>query len=255
MKKVLTFSLWGDNPAYNIGSIKNAELAKLHYPDFECWFYIHKESVPNTTVNELLTFNNTKVIFKDGDLTNCKPMMWRFEAIDDPEVEIMMSRDTDTRIWDREVNAVNEWLKSDKLFHIMRDHPWHQNLIMGGMFGTKKNIKIKSWTDLINQFKQSGIRDYDQTFLEKKIYPIVVNDSIIHANFNKYENHAKEFHIKYNTNYNFVGEYVYIDETRDLNTVELLKNSVNKPTPPTTDQRMFNVKYNMRHMVFSNISN
>ena len=28
--------------------------------------------------------------------------MWRFEAIDDLEVEIMMSRDTDTRIYLRE---------------------------------------------------------------------------------------------------------------------------------------------------------
>jgi hypothetical protein len=36
---------------------------------------------------------------KSGDLSYIKPMMWRFESIDDPEVEIMMSRDTDTRIF------------------------------------------------------------------------------------------------------------------------------------------------------------
>ena len=169
MKKVITFSLWGDNPIYNVGSIKNAELAKIHYPDFECWFYIHKESVPEKTIEELVKLNNTKIIFKSGDLDNCKPMMWRFEAIDDPEVEIMMSRDTDTRIWDREVISVNAWLKSDKLFHIMRDHPYHKSVIMGGMFGTRKNVKIKSWVDLINKVKQSGNRNYDQIFLFKYI--------------------------------------------------------------------------------------
>ena len=46
MKKVISFSLWGNNPTYNIGAIKNAELAKEFYPDFECWFYIHEETVP-----------------------------------------------------------------------------------------------------------------------------------------------------------------------------------------------------------------
>lgn len=228
MKKVITFSLWGDNPTYNVGSIKNAELAKIHYPDFECWFYIHKESVPEKTIEELVKLNNTKLIFKSGDLNNCKPMMWRFEAIDDPEVEIMMSRDTDTRIWEREVISVNAWLKSDKLFHIMRDHPFHNIVIMGGMFGTRKNVKIKSWIDLINTFKQSGSRDYDQLFLFKYIYPIVVNNSVIHDNFNKSERHAVPFEMNYNENYNFVGEYVYSDESRNLQHIEILKDSIKK---------------------------
>ena len=53
--------------------------------------------------------------------------MWRFETIDDPDVEINMSRDTDTRILLREKLAVDEWLASGKTFHIMRDHPHHIN--------------------------------------------------------------------------------------------------------------------------------
>jgi len=36
MKKIITFSLWGDKPIYNIGAIKNAELAKTFYTEFEC---------------------------------------------------------------------------------------------------------------------------------------------------------------------------------------------------------------------------
>ena len=28
MNKVISFSLWGDNPIYNVGAIRNAELAK-----------------------------------------------------------------------------------------------------------------------------------------------------------------------------------------------------------------------------------
>ena len=44
MKRVISFSLWGDNPTYNIGAIKNAEQAKILYPEFECWFYVHENS-------------------------------------------------------------------------------------------------------------------------------------------------------------------------------------------------------------------
>jgi len=45
-------------------------------------------------------------------------MFWRFWAADDPEVGIMLSRDCDSRISDREIAAINEWLESDKDFHI-----------------------------------------------------------------------------------------------------------------------------------------
>ena len=45
-KRVLTFSLWGDKPIYNVGAIKNAHLAQHFYPNFECWFYVHIETVP-----------------------------------------------------------------------------------------------------------------------------------------------------------------------------------------------------------------
>ena len=225
MKKVISFSLWGDNPTYNIGAIKNAELAQIFYPDFECWFYIHKETVPSSTIEELSKISNTKIILKEGDLNNCKPMMWRFESIDEPEVEVMMSRDTDSRILEREKLAVEEWLNSDKLFHIMRDHPHHNFVILGGMFGTKK-IPHVNWIPIMSNYHQSGHRNYYQEFLRDYIYPLIVNNSIIHASFHKSENHAKKFPINFDSEYRFVGEYVYNDETRSLEHVNILKNAL-----------------------------
>lgn len=223
MKKVISFSLWGNSPTYNIGAIKNAELANIHYPNFECWFYIHTDSVPEQTINELSKYKNCKLFFKSGDLNFVKPMMWRFEAIDDPEVEIMMSRDTDTRILPREVLAVNEWLNSDNLFHIMRDHPHHNFCILGGMFGTRKIPQIQSWKTEIDKISQNGNRDYDQDFLKNYIYPFIKNNSIIHATFNKNEIHVKDFPIKYCFDLKFVGEYVYHDESRSQYHISVLK--------------------------------
>ena len=226
MKKVISFSLWGNNPTYNIGAIKNAELAKDVYPDFECWFYIHQESVPEETIKKLQEFDNTKIIFKTGDLNKIKPMMWRFESIDDPEVEIMMSRDTDTRFLLREKLAVDEWLNSKTLFHIMRDHPLHNNAILGGMFGTKKIPQLSSWSNVIKNFNQSGHYQYDQDFLRDYIYPLIKNNSTIHASFYKMEPHAKNFPVKYCSNLRFVGEYVYHDDSHRIQDINILRKHI-----------------------------
>jgi hypothetical protein len=231
MVKVITFSLWGNKPIYSIGAIKNVELAKQYYPDFECWFYIHSPTVPENTIYELQKHNNVKIILKNSELNNSKPMMWRFEAIDDIDVEVMLSRDTDTRILLREKLAVDEWLESGKLFHIMRDHPYHSYPIQGGMFGIKKNTNIPSLCNLINNFKQCGDRVYDQDFLRDIIYPIIKNNYFIHASYNIQNEErinigdcVKPFPIPYDNDYHFVGEYVFEDESRILEHSNMLKN-------------------------------
>ena len=41
----------------------------------------------------------------------------------------------DTCLIEREIDAVQQWLKSDKLFHAMRDSPEHYTPILGGLWG------------------------------------------------------------------------------------------------------------------------
>ena len=228
MKKIITFSLWGNKPIYNIGAIKNAKLAKIYYPEFECWYYIHN-SVPTSTIEELKQNDNVLLIFKNEDLSTCKPMMWRHTSIDDPNVEVMMSRDTDSRISLREKLAVDEWLQSDKLFHIMRDHPYHGYPIQGGMFGTRKNPKIPSWTSLIKDIKQNGDRGYDQEILKIHFYPILKDDSMIHASFCIFPNEiAKPFPIDFNKDFSFVGEYINPDDTGITEHRNVIKDELSK---------------------------
>jgi hypothetical protein len=139
----------------------------------------------------------------------------------------MLSRDTDSRIYDREVIAVNEWLSSGKLFHIMRDHPYHSHLIMAGMFGAKKIQQVPNWKELMINVNQDSNRiNYDQNFLRDYIYPYIVDNSVIHASFNRFESHAKPFPIPFNNEYNFVGEYVYIDNSREQAHIDVLKNNL-----------------------------
>jgi hypothetical protein len=227
MVKVISFSLWGNQSKYTIGAIKNADLAKHFYPEFQCWFYIHKSTVPQNIIDELATKDNVKIFFKDGNLNVNKPMMWRFEPILDPSVEIMMSRDTDTRILLREKLAVDEWLHSDKLLHSMRDHPCHNYNIQGGMWGLKQN-NLCNFKKLFDNVKQTSNYLYDQVFISNVIYPIFKNTCMTHASFHKKESFDKDFPIPFCENYKFVGEYVYADESREQKHINLIKNNLLK---------------------------
>ena len=49
--------------------------------------------------------------------------------VGDSLVDYFMSRDSDSLILEREVDAVNEWIKSNTLLHVMRgEHQLFKNL-------------------------------------------------------------------------------------------------------------------------------
>ena len=72
----------------------------------------------------------------------------RFFPMLDPQVSHMVSRDLDSLLNDREGAAVQEWLKSDKAFHFMRDHPAHGIEILGKILhrDPKKELPMNSTT-------------------------------------------------------------------------------------------------------------
>lgn len=211
MKKVISFSLWGDLTRYTYGAIINVQLALKYYPTWECRFYINKDDVPLPIISELSTYPNVTFIFKSSEKTLSNQLMWRLEPIDDDDVEVMICRDTDTRILPREVLAVDEWLKSGKTFHIMRDTIYHRYSIIGSLFGMRKGINIKMACLILD----SNI-DNEQAFLEKIIYPLTFNNRFIHDEIIKYEtSECTPFPIKYDSNSHHIGEFVSSDGTRD----------------------------------------
>ena len=61
------------------------------------------------------------------------PKMYRFLVMLDPNVDLFLSRDIDSLIFPREVDAVRQWLPSNYTFHLMRDHKGHGSIILAGM--------------------------------------------------------------------------------------------------------------------------
>jgi hypothetical protein len=200
MKKIISFSLWGENPKYTVGALRNAELAATIYRDWICRFYCGK-SVPENITSQLKSYKNVEVIDMD-ELGNWTGMFWRFYACEDSDV--MISRDTDSRLSFREKSAVDEWLESNKDFHIMRDHPYHTTEILGGMWGCRNGI-LRDIKKLIEDYHKGDFWQVDQNFLREKIYPLVVNQSIIHDSYLKYNTDSKKFPTE-RINKEFVGD-------------------------------------------------
>jgi hypothetical protein len=180
MKKIISFSLWGDDPRYVDGAFRNVELAADCYEGWLCRFHIG-DSTPDSVVSRLREYDNTEIISRT-EPCNWTGMFWRFEDASDPTVDVMMSRDCDSRLTFREAAAVNEWLESDKGFHIMRDHPYHAIPIMGGMWGAKKGT-VPQMKALIGQAMKGDFWQVDQNFLTKEIYPLVKMNSFVHDEF------------------------------------------------------------------------
>ena len=132
MKKILSFSLYGDKPIFNVGCIENAKLHKNFFTDWVMRVYCNN-SVPEETLTELKKYD-VEIVILDQD-TNYFASMWRFHPYSEPGVSHFISRDADSRISKRDECAVNQWIESKKEFHIIRDHPvGHGWVINAGMW-------------------------------------------------------------------------------------------------------------------------
>jgi hypothetical protein len=192
MTKVISFSLWGDKAKYTIGAIRNAGLAPIVYPGWECWYYISThEIVPTEYPMKGLTFPSYwKTLTSVGDHVKVKwidrqpdwrMMFDRFLPAADPEVEVMISRDCDSRLSLREKAAVDEWLESDKGWHAMRDHPYHSVPMLGGMWGVKQGaITPDKFRMMIRTWNQQDRLQTDQEFLAQEVWPRYRNDFMVH---------------------------------------------------------------------------
>ena len=103
--------------------------------------------------------------------------VWRFFPTLDTQVELFMSRDLDSPIKPREVEAVDEWVKSEKALHVMRDHPAHGVPILGGLWGarlTKNRSAWKSiWTAIMGDplsLSTRGSKGPDQSLLRRHVW-------------------------------------------------------------------------------------
>jgi hypothetical protein len=176
MNKVISFCLYGDDKVYYDGCLANASLV---YPGWICRFYV-SQHVSNSFVDKLEKLG-AEVVRKESKGEH-DGSLWRFLPVSDPDVDIMISRDVDARLGDRDMFVIDEWLNSGKTVHVIRDHPSHVWPILAGLWGYRGTLPSFN-IDKVSDFTFGT----DQKFLAK-FYNEVKGDLFVHSDYVMYPN-------------------------------------------------------------------
>lgn len=189
MKKIISYSIWGDKPMYLEGALYNIELAKKFYPGWKVRFY-YQSDMPNHFVTQL-KLTGAECIPKQFYRDTWFGLYWRFcPMYDDPQVERFIVRDTDAKLSAREADAVQQWIESRKPFHIMRDNKEHNIEILGGMWGAIPGCipdfdhNIRRWMQTVQgdpRNPRGRFHGTDQDFLKFHAWPIIKDNHIAHG--------------------------------------------------------------------------
>lgn len=174
-KNAIAISLYGQGAKYAVGAIRNAQLAKRIYPEFEVVVHLEKGHY----AKERLQMEGARVVEHPPGVGHAG-MLWRFETAAETErYDRVIFRDADSRIGERERAAVDQWIASGKSLHAMRDHANHRRPIMAGMWGL-----ITSRFDVAAALHGAPVvKDYgdDEAFLSGFVWPALKHDCLFHT--------------------------------------------------------------------------
>lgn len=187
MVNVFSFCLYGpENPKYYTGLLENIFLAGKYFPSWKVYVY-YAPDVTQSFINHLSACSSV-VLFPTNEFGAIN-MIHRFCAIDQPDVEIMMVRDADSRIHWKDRWAIREFVRQPQFVaHTIRDNIEHTADMMGGLWGLRKSSGLHMRTEY-SQYKEDASKGYrnghDQNFLGDVIYPKVVSRMLVHYSNNR----------------------------------------------------------------------
>lgn len=194
-KKIISFSLYGNDQKYVFGMKRNIELIPQFYGD-EWKIRIYLD---NTVAEENIQYFKSQDNVETFDMTGKKipGMFWRFIPFIDSSVDIFCVRDADSRPSLREKAAVDEWLKQGTSLHVMRDHPHHNYVVMGGMFGFNKVNGTFNFAKEFNNFIYNGyeFKKMDDMIFLQKLYLKFHMSTTDHDSYSRssYDNNGSKF--------------------------------------------------------------
>jgi GR25 family glycosyltransferase involved in LPS biosynthesis len=191
--KAFSFCIYGTERNYYDGLLENIQIIREYFPDFE--IYVYKGICDPTWV-----FENCKVIEteKEGAIN----MLYRYLPLTFADIGFV--RDTDSRIYERDRWCIFEFLKSSKNYHIIRDHYYHKEPIMGGIFGWKKPLDIDLGLDATIIYSE------DMSYLKTHLYPLIKSDILVHTNnYALHREHVQLIEIPHTDKYDFVGNVIW----------------------------------------------
>ena len=195
---ILSYSLFGKNwnkYGFAVETLAGSAAQSSFYKNWSIRLYHDGKMINNDLEIALkekyanLFLYNVGFLPQYGNVSYINGMVWRFLATGDPSLEVVCSRDLDSLILKREEDAVREWLKSGKIFHVMRDNPAHGTVILGGTWcfrnSNNRSLGVELAKIFIQKSKQRSSSEEvpsgdDQYILAKYIWPLIKYDVLQH---------------------------------------------------------------------------
>lgn len=178
-QNVIAFSLWGNQERYIYGALRNLLLAPDIYPDWKLWFYV--DSSVSAGFIEIIQHLGGVVIKMPDNQSEREKLCWRFDVANHPDVGYFLVRDADSVFSLREANAVQEWLESDKWFHVIRDWWTHTDLILAGLWGGVSGV-LPDLKELLKNYSSNAVHtpNVDQWFLRDCVWRYIKTSCLTH---------------------------------------------------------------------------
>ena len=200
-QQVFSFVMYGPfRKGYYNGIQQNLNLMKELFPGYVMRVYhdrtLESDDMPKLCqlfcqepLLDLCSVVHEEMKRQYGDLTRHFGMIWRFIPMADPLVKEWHSRDLDSRLSEREKAALLDWRdNSHATYHVMRDNPFHNTRILGGMFGMKLGKDNgQQMTETLNEMLNGSFgltgKGTDQYLLSKYLWPKAFRDMVVHDSY------------------------------------------------------------------------
>lgn len=165
---------------YVAGLFLGLQLARTTLPQWQLRLYLAQPLLPR--LGPLLAQLPVHVVVMPFDPRHWElGMFWRFLVEEDPSVDLYIIRDSDSRIWARDLHTIEAFVASGRPFYCVHDHIDHNREILGGMWGARRgtlhraiNASLQDWIWQWTRTRQPIDRKgMDQDFVSQAIWPYV----------------------------------------------------------------------------------
>lgn len=212
---LVSFTLFGEDPddIYYGGAYKNAQLYGEYHPEWQLRFYLG-DSVPDRVERQLYRYG-AEVIRQKDEPEDQTATGWRFLALRQPGWDFYLFRDCDSRPIARERAAVAQWLASDRDFHSMRDHLYHNVPMLAGLWGCKAG-GAELIRGLVPDRLEGDYYQVDQRWLSKVVWRKARRSVMVHTYAVRFPFDRGRSQFPFPTpreGLEFVGEGLYADDS------------------------------------------
>ena len=180
-QNVISYVLWGAQPRYVAPLLENLRIRIHMFPAWTIRVYLDSSVPPE--VRASLEQGGAQIVPREQPEGEppARRLLWRFEVIADPSVKRFLVRDADSLLSVKERVAVDDWIRSGKYFHLMRDAHTHTDLVLAGLWGGVAGV-LPPLPTLVKKFKPWRLENdhIDQDLLTGTVWSTIKLSCLIH---------------------------------------------------------------------------